>query len=298
MSHAPDREQHFATINGIQMHYAVSGSGPLVVLLHGFPDTHRSWDLQVPALVHAGYRVVTPDMRGYGSTDRPRDGYDVATLARDVRGLIEHLGEERAHLVGHDWGGAVAWEVATRHASVLHQLVVLNCPHPVRMAEDLLRDPAQRKRSWYMFFFQVPGLPEWWLTRNDGRNVAKMFRASSTASRRPPADLVEASRRALLEPDAARAAVAYYRAALGTFLHPLRAKRTMRSYASIEVPVTVLWGECDTALGMGLLRGTDRFASHLAIHRIPDAGHFVHQERPDEVNGHLIRALGAVACPS
>lgn len=281
----------FVRTNGIQMHYAEAGDGPAVVLLHGFPETHRSWLHQVPALVDAGFRVVTPDLRGYGSTDRPRHGYDVEVLGEDVAGLIESVAGGPVGLVGHDWGGAVAWQAATRHPELLRKLVVLNCPHPVRLAEALVSDLGQIRRSWYMFFFQLPMLPEWWLTRDDGANVERLFRASFRRPHRPSEEIVEASRRALLEPDAARAAIDYYRAAFRKRFRPRAYREALRSYGPVRVPVTVIWGEEDIALGIDLLQGTERFAEDLEILRVPGAGHFVHQEKPDEVNPRLVGAL-------
>jgi pimeloyl-ACP methyl ester carboxylesterase len=277
----------------MQMHFVAAGEGPVVVLLHGFPETHRSWDLQVPALVQAGFRVITPDLRGYGSTDRPRNGYELQNLGRDIVALIHAVSKEPVSLVGHDWGGAVAWHVASRHPLELERLVVLNCPHPVRMLEALLSDPDQLRRSWYMFFFQLPMLPEWWLTKDEGANLVRLFRASFRSPRKPPPEILEASRKSLLEPGASRAAIAYYRHALRSWFHPLRMGKVRRSYPSIDAPVTLIWGQGDVALGERLIDGTERFARRLEVVRIPGAGHFVHQEEPDLVNEHLIERLRA-----
>jgi pimeloyl-ACP methyl ester carboxylesterase len=142
-----------------------------------------------------------------------------------------------------------------------------------------------------MLFFQLPLLPEWWLTKNEGANLVRLFRASFRRPHEPPAEILEASRRALLEPGAARAAIAYYRhAARGPF-HPLHLRALRASYAPIRVPVSILWGLQDSALGESLLEGSERFAPDLEVHRIPDAGHFVHQEQPDTVNRRLLAIL-------
>jgi len=292
---------HFVHVNKIQMHYAAAGVGPTVVLLHGFPETHRSWDLQVPALVEAGFRVITPDLRGYGSTDRPRRGYELENLGRDIAELIDVVTAEAqspqsstdqaVFLVGHDWGGAVAWQVATRYPEKLRRLIVLNCPHPVRMAEALVSDRDQLARSWYMFFFQLPLLPEWWLTKKDGANLTRLFRANFSRPHTPPPDILEASRQALMEPGAAGAAIAYYRFALRSWFHPLRWKKNLQSYGPIGVPVSVIWGERDIALGKSLLEGSERFAPDLEVLPVPNAGHFVHQEQPDIVNARLLEVL-------
>ncbi len=279
------------SVQGIRMRCASSGTGATVILLHGFPETHRSWDLQVPALVAAGYRVIRPDLRGYGGTDKPRDGYDIDTLGGDIAALIRTLDAGPVVLVGHDWGGAIAWYVASRYPGLVRRLIILNCPHPVIMAKAVLKDPGQARRSWYMFFFQIPRLPEHWLTMRKGRNITRLFRASSSGTRRPPRELTEYSRQSLLEPGAARAAIAYYRAALRDVFPPWRFRRYRRRFARVEVPVTVLWGVEDTALGVRLLDGLEEFAPGAQVHRIADAGHFVHQERPDLVNRLMLASL-------
>ena len=153
----------------MRLHYVEAGEGPLVVLLHGFPEFWWSWRHQIPALAEAGFRVVALDLRGYAQSDAPprwRD-YRMELLAGDVAGLIDALGEERAHVVGHDWGAAVAWMVATLHPERVERLAILNVPHPETMLRTLRTSPQQLRHSWYMFFFQIPWLPEW-LTRRGG----------------------------------------------------------------------------------------------------------------------------------
>src|SRR5918994_7807608 len=145
----------------------------------------------------AGRRVITPDLRGYGASELPRRGYDLDTLAGDVVALIDTLGVRSVDLVGHDWGGAIAWHLASHHAHRLDRVVVLDCPHPALMARALQRNPVQRRRSWYMFFFQLPVLPERWLARDDGRNLVRMFRAGSPGEHAVPKQLIEVQKRAL-----------------------------------------------------------------------------------------------------
>jgi pimeloyl-ACP methyl ester carboxylesterase len=282
-------------VTPIRLHYSSSGTGKPVVLLHGFPETHRSWDLQREPLVAAGRRVITPDLRGYGKTELARAGYDLDSLAGDVVALIDELGVRSVDLVGHDWGGAIAWHVATHHAHRLDRVVILDCPHPALMARALRTNPVQRRRSWYMFFFQLPGLPERWLARDDGRNLARMFRAGSPGEHAVPRELIEAEKRALLEPGRLRAALAYYRTAFRRGLPELIRGTPRQALRPIELDVTLIWGEADSCLGLELIDGTERFAPRLSVHRVPDAGHFVHQERPDVVNRLLVDALGASA---
>ena len=151
----------YADLGDVRLHYVEAGEGPLVVLLHGFPEFWFSWRFQIPALAAAGFRVVAPDMRGYNLSSRPAEvaAYDTDRLAADVRGLIRELGAERALLAGHDWGGAVAWITAMNHPEVVERLAILNVPHPRRMLQGL-RTPRQLAKSWYFLAFQVPWLPE------------------------------------------------------------------------------------------------------------------------------------------
>src|SRR5574340_319434 len=163
--------------------------GPLVLLLHGFPELSRSWRHQLPALAAAGYRAVAPDLRGYGGSDQGGP-YDLGTLAADAAGMVTALGRERATVVGHDWGGAVAWAVAGRRPEVVERLVVLNCPPASVLARELRRNPRQLRRSAYMLLFQLPWLPEWLLTRHRAAAVARALRGGShVRSAWPPEEL-------------------------------------------------------------------------------------------------------------
>ena len=153
---------HFVQLPGLRMHSVQAGAGPLVVLLHGFPESWWSWRHQVQPLVEAGFRVVAPDLRGYGETQR-QGPYDLDTIVGDVCALIESLGEKQAMIVGHDWGGGVAWHLASLRPEYCKRLVVMNCPHPALMHQALLgRKPswAQIRKSWYFFVFMLPFFPE------------------------------------------------------------------------------------------------------------------------------------------
>src|SRR5437879_4698652 len=163
----------FSTIatNGIRLNVAQAGppDGPLVILLHGFPEFWYGWRKQIPALAAAGYRVWAPDQRGYNFSDKPPDvrDYTLDKLAADVAGLIEAAGRQRAIIVGHDWGGAVAWWLAANNPERVERLVIINVPHPLVMRRLILRDPRQTLRSWYMFMFLLPRLPEWFARRRN-----------------------------------------------------------------------------------------------------------------------------------
>jgi pimeloyl-ACP methyl ester carboxylesterase len=151
----------YAELGDVTLHYVEAGTGPLIVLLHGFPEFWFGWRLQIKPLVAAGFRVVAPDTRGYNLSSKPEafEDYAVDLLAADIRGLIEERGAESALLVGHDWGGSIAWTVAMNHPEVVDRLAILNAAHPRRLSEGL-RHPSQLRKSWYFFFFATPGLPE------------------------------------------------------------------------------------------------------------------------------------------
>jgi pimeloyl-ACP methyl ester carboxylesterase len=282
---------HVVSLPRLRLHYVEKGEGPLVVLLHGFPEMWWSWRYQIDALVSAGFRVVAPDQRGYGETET-HGPYDLDTLAADVCHLLEHLGSERrARIVGHDWGGAVAWHLASRRPSYCERLAVLNCPHPAVMREALLHGLswAQVKRSWYMFFFQLPLVPEWVLTRNDAELMPRTLKAASADRSHWTADDVRPFRDAIQRPGTARAMVGWYRAAIRAGLrHPF----SPPAYPAVTCDTTLIWGRRDPALDFDVLvPGTERYAPKLRVVQIPDAGHFVHAERPAAVNDALIAFL-------
>ncbi|HEY8490428.1 MAG TPA: alpha/beta hydrolase [Dehalococcoidia bacterium] len=273
-----------AEANGIRVHYVSQGQGPLVLLLHGFPELWYSWRHQLPALAAAGFRAVAPDLRGYGGTDAPRRGYDVRTLAADVRDLVRALGYRRAAaVVGHDWGGGVAWALAAFHPEALERLVILNAPHPGAFARGLWR-PDQLRRSWYMFFFQIPVLPERLLARRDYRLLERAFRGA----RGPvlgPEDLevykTAFRRRGLTGP------LNYYRALFRPGALAVRRRLERR----LEVPTLVIWGEQDFALGKRLTEGLDRWVADVRVRYVPTAGHWVQQEEPEVVTRAILEFL-------
>jgi len=167
----------YADVNGIRMHYVEKGEGPLVVLLHGFPEMWWSWRYQIPALVDAGFRVVAPDLRGYNETEA-KGPYDIDTLRDDVVALFDHLHADKAIVVAHDWGGMLAWHLASTRQGRCAKLAVMNGPHPALFSRALFGKWNQIKRSWYIFFFQIPLLPERLLTARDGEGVLRVLRAN------------------------------------------------------------------------------------------------------------------------
>jgi pimeloyl-ACP methyl ester carboxylesterase len=272
---------------GVQLHVVLAGpeDGPLAVLLHGFPECWYSWRKQIPVLAQAGYCVLTPDQRGYNLSDRPKgiQSYKIDLLTGDILALIRALGRERATIVAHDWGGAVAWRFAMDYPEAVERLVVMNAPHPVAFARALASDWSQRLRSWYMFSFQLPWLPEAALTLSP-RGTARLFfqRTAVRTNAFSSADL-EIMAAALAQPGAMKAMIHWYRAAFR-----YRAAERTRP---IEAPALLIWAEDDIALGKPLTYGLDRWVPELQVHYVPHCGHWVQNEAPEEVNEQLIAFL-------
>ncbi len=263
--------------NGIRMHYVTQGKGPLIVLLHGFPEFWYSWRYQLPFLAERGYTVVAPDLRGYNDTDKPRTGYDVPTLLRDIAGLIKGLGQEKAIIVGHDWGGVLAWAFAMSYPQMTERLIVMNAPHPQAM-QRAFRTLKQLRKSWYIFAFQLPWLPENALLRNNAYEIGRMLKGAAVQKSAFPNEVLAKYQEAMSKPGAMTAALNYYRQLIR---HPLR---SAKNHASIAVPTLLIWGEQDIALGIELTYGLEQWVPNIQIKRIPDSGHWVQQEKPELVN--------------
>ncbi len=276
--------------NGLRFHVAAAGDAknPLVLCLHGFPEGWYSWRHQLEALSDR-FLVAAPDLRGYGETEKPPrvSDYRIDALADDVAGLVRALGHERAFVVGHDWGGAVAWHTAAAHPEVVERLAILNCPHPYLFAQALSRfDLGQWRRSSYMLFFQIPGLPE---ALFPAARLARVIRRS-TAKRGVLTDEDVAAFEKGLAPDGTvRSGLNYYRATARSLARPAERRRLFSLWEKgIEAPTLIVWGEKDAFLGAHLLEGHERLAkSSLAIRRIPDCAHWVQQEAPGDVNAAL-----------
>jgi pimeloyl-ACP methyl ester carboxylesterase len=269
---------------GVRLHVVECGTGPLVILLHGFPDFWFAWRKQIPALAAAGFRVLAPDLRGYNASDKPGGvrAYGLRTLARDVAALVDGAGADRASVIGHDWGAGVAWAVAMSHPEKVAHLATIDGPHPNAMREALL-SPSQLARLWYVAFFQLPILPEAYLSRND-------FAVLSDTLRRPPthssavteADLAR-YREAWGKPGALHAMLNWYRAML----------RPGGAVASrpVEVPVFVLWGKSDPYLSPTMARPNPLDVPNARVEVIDGAGHWPHLDEAEIVNAHLLAFL-------
>jgi epoxide hydrolase 4 len=272
---------------GREFEVATAGSGDhLALFLHGFPESHYSWRYQIPLLAEMGYRVWAPNLRGYHGSWRPGRvaDYRMSRLLGDVVALIEASGARRLTVIAHDWGGVLAWYFAIRRLHPLERLVVMNLPHPACMAEALRHWP-QRRRSWYMAFFQLPWLPEQVLLANGAAKVRGMFRDMAIDKSRFPDAVLDRYAQAALEPGAMTAMLNWYRAA---FRH--RADMDWGD-GRVDVPTLQIWGEADTALALGTLAGTERYVSDLTQRRLPNVSHWVQQEAPEAVNAILAEWL-------
>ncbi|CAA9444678.1 MAG: Epoxide hydrolase [uncultured Pseudonocardia sp.] len=285
--------------NGIRQHVAECGDGPLVVLLHGFPEFWWSWRHQLPALAARGYRAVAVDLRGYGDTDKPPRGYDLWTLAGDVSGLIGALGESRAHVVGHDWGGIIAWTLAALHPRRVRSVTVVGAPHPLAVRARVLRDPRGQGRATasHALGFQVPRVPERSLRADGGARVERILRDWSGprwAATEDFAAAVARYREAIRVPGAAHSAMEYHRWA---FRSQFRADGRRFAAAVARppaVPVLAVHGAHDPWLLPATARASARWAGEAHRLEVLDdgVGHFPHQERPDVVNALLRGFLG------
>lgn len=279
-------------VGEIALAVALAGDGDLVVLLHGFPEMSHSWRHQLPALAAAGFRAVAPDLRGYGDSDAPGavSDYALPKLAGDIVGLIEALGSESAHLVGHDWGGSIAWALSARLPQRVRSLTILNSPHPVASAEcRQIRE--QQQKSWYMLLFQFPGIAEEWLAKDDFANLrAFVFDTAAPGTFSPHDQAIFCD--ALRRDGRLSAALNYYRANIP----PENWLKPPPDLPPIEVPTTIIWGEADAYMSDVLLeRSIAKVTGPLRVERLPGVSHWVQQEVPDRVNALLIDALARQA---
>ena len=278
--------------NGVQLHVAEAGEGPLVVLLHGFPQFWWTWRAQLPALAGAGLHAVAPDLRGYGASDKPPRGYDLPTAAADVAALIRALGERDAVLVGHDWGALVAWTVAALHPRSVRRLVVVSMAHPRRLRAGMA-DPAQRRAFRYFLGAQLPRLPERRLTRADDDPVADLMRAWAGPDWAQTPDFAEAVdryRSAARIPQAAYGSMEYFRWAGRSQLRPDGLRYARRMAAPVTAPTLQLHGDADTCVLPTTAAGSGRYvAGAYELRTLPGIGHFPQEEVPDTVTEAITR---------
>ena len=276
--------------NGLSFEVHVAGdpaSDRLALLLHGFPEHAYSWRHQLPLFAKLGYRVWAPNQRGYGKSSKPKGvaSYGIDELVADVAALIDASGARSVTLVGHDWGGLVAWEFAARRARPLERLVILNVPHPARFREELASNPVQRRRSRYAAFFQLPWLPEWFFRRKGAAAIEAAFRGMAIDKCRFPDDVLDVYKQNVLQPGGITAMLNWYRAAGRGF-------GSLGTDAIIETPALLIWGEEDSALGKETTFGTERYVKELTVRYLPGVSHWVQQEAPEAVNRILEEWLG------
>ena len=269
----------FVTLaSGLRMGYVEVGprDGVPVILLHGFPEFHWSWRLQWPALAEAGFRVIVPDQRGYNQTDKTPP-YDLDTLARDIAQLQDGLGIARSHIVGHDWGGVMAYAFAHRYAERVHKLVVMNAPH-MNAYLDALRGGnwTQLRKSWYVYAFQLPKLPEWQFARNNFKMADRAF----ADVKHMTAEDIAKYKVAYRQPGALTAMISWYRALV---------KQLVRSGfrpapETVVAPTLLIWGERDLALDKGINDTLARYVPNVRVQYLPDASHWVQMDASEQVN--------------
>ncbi len=270
--------------NGLRFEVAELGEGDrLALCLHGFPELHYSWRHQMPLLAARGYRVWAPNLRGYGATSKPEgiENYAVPKLVADVAALIDASGARQVLLLGHDWGAAVAWAFAINKVRPLTGLVIMNVPHPACFAREL-KTWKQRRKSWYMFFFQLPRLPERILAKNDALWIRKAFRASSQDKARFPDKVLDVYAASAQRPGALTAMLNWYRAAMRAGFG-----KGAKALPVIETPTLMIWGEADTALDFDNVKGTEDHVRDFTLRTLPGVSHWVQQEAPETVNAIL-----------
>lgn len=276
------------TVNGVRLHVAQAGAedGRPVILLHGFPEYWGGWLHQIPALAAAGYRVWAPDQRGYNLSDKPKgiDAYVLDELAADVAGLIDAMGVEKVLLVGHDWGAAVAWWTALHYPQRLEKLAILNVPHPIVMRKTLSGNWRQMLKSWYMFFFQIPWLPETLMTANNARGATQMMRGSSKPTTFSPAEMEE-YRKAWLQPGAFTGMINWYRALMR------RQPKSPSSYR-VSVPTLMIWGKNDIALSSDMAQPSIDLCDDGRLIFFEEATHWVQHDEAEGVNRLLLEFFG------
>jgi pimeloyl-ACP methyl ester carboxylesterase len=277
------REELFFQDGVVKLHAVAAGplDGPIVLLLHGFPEFWRGWHRQIEPLADAGFRVIVPDQRGYNLSSKPTGvaSYAISELVSDVITIADQLGREKIFLAGHDWGAAVAWSAALLHPERIAKLGILNVPHPSVMRRFLSSNLRQLRRSWYMFFLQVPWLPEaLFRARNFKLGTSALLRSSrpDTFSEK---DLTQ-YRAAWSQPGALTAMMNWYRAA---FRHrPRIADRT------VHVPTRILWGERDAFLLAEMAQASLRYCDNADLFTFADASHWLQHEQPVRVSELLI----------
>lgn len=275
--------------NGQKFEVATAGEGTkLALCLHGFPELHYSWRHQIPLLVELGYNVWAPNLRGYGGSSKPEGvkNYRLNTLVQDVAALIDASEAQEITLIAHDWGAIIAWHFVILKIRPLTRLVIMNAPHP-RCARRELKRWYQLRKSWYIFFFQLPWLPEWLLGQNGAQRIKDAITEMAVDKSRFPEPDLQHYADAASRPGALRSMINYYRALLRT-----KDAREIGD-AMVNIPTLMIWGEEDTAIDIRCTDNTQQWVPDLELHRLPGVSHWVQQEAPEKVNAILRGWLSA-----
>jgi epoxide hydrolase 4 len=275
----------FIKANGINFHLKESGNGDLVLLLHGFPEFWYSWVKVIP-LLENHFKVVAPDLRGYGQSDKPQKvkDYNFKILAKDIAEIIKALGYEKAIIVGHDWGGGVAWEFAKLYPEMTEKLIVLNCPPAIRLQNAIFSNWKQFKMSWYIFFFQLPLIPEWWLHKNLKNLFWRMLKGWAINKNAFQKEDIEQYEKAFANRSDFTGPLNYYRAASRAMLD-----KDFKNIPQYNMDTLIIWGEADKALGKWLIDDLEKyFTQKFEIKYIPNCSHWVQQEQPDLVAEYIL----------
>ena len=292
MVHSP-LEFSFIETNNIRLHVVYAGpeNGPLVVLLHGFPEFWWGWSKQIDALAEAGYRLMLPDQRGYNLSDKPNGitPYGLETLAMDIRGIIQASGRAEAAVIGHDWGAAVAWQLAAQSPEVVSRLGILNVPFPPVMVDTLRSNFLQFLKSWYIFFFQIPMIPEIMLRAGNFAGLANLLKRSGKRKTFLQDDL-DRYRAAWSQPGALAGMLSWYRSA---FRRGFRGESIggLPADVRITMPTLILWGARDVALSRSMANDSLAYCDRGDLIFFEKATHWVQHDEPDAVNHHLLKFL-------
>jgi len=275
----------FIEANGLQFHCKESGEGRLVVLLHGFPEFWYSWVKVIP-LLDKHFKVIAPDLRGYGQSDKPQSvsAYNYKILSKDIAEIIKALGYEKAYIVGHDWGGGIAWEFAKLYPEMTEKLIVLNCPPAIKLQHEILTNWKQFKMSWYVFFFQIPFLPEWWMHKNLKTFFWRGLRGWAINKNAFQKEDIEQYEQAFAKRSDFTGPVNFYRAAGRAMFD-----KQFRTIPVYEMDTLIIWGEADRALSKELTYGLEKhFKNRFEIKYISNCSHWVQQEQPELVSKYIL----------
>lgn len=286
LSNVSSAESTFRSVDGVELHVVAAGEtdAPLVVFLHGFPEFWYEWSEYIEPFVDAGYRVLAPDQRGYNRSEKP-DGirpYRLSRLSKDVVSLIETEGRESAHVIGHDWGAAVAWDLALRHPNAVDRLGIINVPHPSVFLDTLRSNLTQLSKSRYMLFFQLPNLPEWYVRRTDFEPWVNTMREGSRSETFTEQEF-ERYRSAWAQAGAPTAMINWYRALLWHRSEPPRER--------VGAPTRIVWGENDHALVPEMAERSLDYCEHGDLERFERATHWITHERTERVTTLLLDHL-------